>query len=59
LIGRSLAHELGHILLNSLGHERSGLMRARYLAHDVKRDLPSAYTLDARQLSRLSAKTRF
>jgi hypothetical protein len=59
LIGRSLAHELGHILLNSLGHERSGLMRARYLAHDVMRDLPSAYTLDARQLSRLSAKTRF
>ena len=24
LLGRSLAHELGHILLNSLGHERRG-----------------------------------
>jgi hypothetical protein len=59
LVGRSLAHELGHVLLNSLEHDRSGLMRARYGADDVLRDLPSAYTLDARQLSRLSAKTRF
>ena len=56
LIGRSLAHELGHILLNSLGHERSGLMRARYAAHDVMRDLPSAYTLNAQQLDRVFAK---
>jgi hypothetical protein len=27
LLGRTLAHELGHVLLNSLAHERSGLMR--------------------------------
>lgn len=59
LIGRSLAHELGHILLNSLGHERSGLMRARFGAHDVMRDLPSAYTLNVQQLDRLFGKTKF
>jgi hypothetical protein len=56
LLGRSLAHEVGHILLNSLGHERSGLMRARYGAHDMLRDLPSDYRLNARQRDRLYAR---
>jgi hypothetical protein len=58
LLGRSLAHELGHVLLNSLAHERSGLMRARYAADDVLRDLPSAYTLNADQRQRLLALAR-
>jgi hypothetical protein len=35
LLGRSLAHELGHVLLNTLGHERSGLMRPRYHPYDI------------------------
>jgi hypothetical protein len=55
LVGRSLAHELGHVLLNSLDHEKSGLMRARYGARDALRDIPSDYTLNARQLDRLFA----
>jgi deferrochelatase/peroxidase EfeB len=55
LVGRSLAHELGHVLLNDLGHEKSGLMRARYGADDALRDLPSAYTLSAHQLDRVFA----
>jgi hypothetical protein len=59
LLGRSMAHELGHILLNSVGHERSGLMRARYGAHDVLRDLPTGYTLNARELDRLFGRTKF
>jgi hypothetical protein len=53
LVGRSLAHELGHVLLNSLDHEKSGLMRARYGANDAFAGLPSDYTLNARQLDRL------
>jgi hypothetical protein len=53
LLGRSLAHELGHILLNSRGHERSGLMRARYHAHDMLRDIPSDYALNPAQRERL------
>ena len=59
LVGRSLAHELGHVLLNSLGHDRSGLMRARYGAHDALQDLPSAYALDARQLDRVFGRPQF
>jgi hypothetical protein len=55
LVGRSLAHELGHVLLNDVGHEKTGLMRARYGADDALRDLPSAYALSARQLDRVFA----
>ena len=53
LLGRSLAHELGHVLLNSLRHERSGLMRPRYGANDVLRDMQSGYNLNAEQRKRL------
>jgi hypothetical protein len=55
LIGRSLAHELGHVLLDTKEHDTTGLMRARYRAQDVLRDSPAAYTLDARQRTRLFA----
>lgn len=55
LIGRSLGHELGHVLLNTRDHETTGLMRARYRAHDVLRDPPVAYTLNAEQRARLFA----
>lgn len=47
LLGRSLAHELGHVLLNSLRHSSSGLMRAHYRAGDVLGLSTAAYTLDA------------
>jgi hypothetical protein len=52
-LGRSLAHELGHILLNSVGHERSGLMRADSGATDVLKLATSAYTLNAAERARL------
>ena len=62
LLGRSLAHELGHVLLNSLGHERSGLMRDHYRAGDVLSVPTSAYTLNpaerARLFTRLAAGSR-
>ena len=55
LLGRSLAHELGHVLLNSRSHEESGLMRARYRAGDVLSVPTSAYTLNAVERARLIA----
>ena len=36
LLGRSLAHELGHYLLGSRGHTEEGLMRASYGQQDGK-----------------------
>ena len=55
LLGRSLAHELGHVLLNSRSHEESGLMRARYGARDVLSVPTSAHTLNAVERARLFA----
>jgi hypothetical protein len=53
LLGRAVAHELGHVLLNSSSHAESGLMRARYRANDVLRVHASAYTLNAAERARL------
>ena len=56
LLGRSLAHELGHVLLNSRSHEDAGLMRARYRDRDVLSIPTSAYTLNAVERGRLFAR---
>ena len=53
LIGRTLAHEVGHVLLNSMRHEKSGLMRGHYRAADVLRSATSSYTLNPSERSRL------
>jgi hypothetical protein len=34
VLGRAVAHEIGHYLLNTRGHARHGLMRARIDARD-------------------------
>ena len=56
-LGRILAHELGHILLNSVQHASAGLMRAHYRARDVLRAPISTYTLDAGDRARFFAET--
>jgi hypothetical protein len=53
LLGRTIAHELGHVLLNSQTHAASGLMRAQYRASDVVRVRTSTYTLNAAERARL------
>lgn len=53
LLGRTVAHELGHVLLDSPGHADFGLMRASYRANDVLRVPASAYTLNAAERARL------
>ncbi len=62
LIGRTLAHEVGHVLLNSMSHEKSGLMQAQFRAIDVLRWPASSYTLNsserARLITRLSVSQR-
>jgi hypothetical protein len=53
LLGRMVAHELGHVLLNSQAHANSGLMRDHYRANDVLRVNVSAYTLNSAERARL------
>jgi hypothetical protein len=35
VLGRALAHEIGHVLLRSSGHAAEGLMRAQHLVPDL------------------------
>jgi hypothetical protein len=53
LLGRTLSHELGHVLLNSRVHTATGLMCARYRAKDVLSEPTSRYTLDAAERAQL------
>ena len=53
LVGRSVAHELGHILLNTPTHSRAGLMREQFRAQDVLSAKAADYTLDRQQRARL------
>jgi hypothetical protein len=56
-LGRILAHELGHVLLNSTKHQPNGLMRAHYRAHDVLSAPIASYTLDAAERALFFAAT--
>jgi hypothetical protein len=40
LLGRALAHEVGHLLLGVRGHSRTGLMRAVWTDEELTRDRP-------------------
>jgi len=39
LMGRAIAHEIGHLLLGSTTHSSGGLMRARWLLREVEQNL--------------------
>jgi hypothetical protein len=55
LLGRVIAHEIGHILIGTTRHSRTGLMRARWLDDELQRNLASDWTLatdDALRLRR-------
>jgi hypothetical protein len=41
LLGRALAHEVGHLLLGVRGHSRTGLMRAVWTDEELTRHRPS------------------
>jgi hypothetical protein len=56
-LGRILAHELGHVLLNSAQHQPKGLMRAQYRASDVLSAPISTYILDGSERARLLSET--
>lgn len=47
ILGRVVAHEIGHFLLNTRGHARRGLMRARIEDRDFADLRSGAFFLDA------------
>jgi hypothetical protein len=53
LLGRSLAHEVGHYLLGSRVHTEEGLMRRSYAQKDGKTKTRGCFALDANQTAAL------
>jgi hypothetical protein len=47
ILGRTVAHEMGHYLLNTDGHARRGLMRARIDADELADLRSGAFVLEA------------
>lgn len=47
LLGRTVAHEIAHLLAGTDHHDASGLMRPVWTAQDLRRAPPSAWTLPA------------
>ena len=53
LLGRALAHEVGHLLLREMGHSRSGLMRAVWTDAELTSNRREDWTFAPSDLSQL------
>ena len=53
LLGRALAHEVGHLLLGVLGHSRAGIMRAVWTDDELTRGRPEDWLFAAGDIQRL------
>jgi len=53
LLGRALAHEVGHLLLGVLGHSRTGIMRAVWTDDELTRARPEDWVFAAGDIQRL------
>jgi hypothetical protein len=58
VLGRAIAHEIGHHLLDSSGHVGHGLMRARIDARDFADPRDGGFDLDAAASARARARLR-
>jgi hypothetical protein len=57
VLGRALAHEIGHFLLQSRDHAETGLMRARQWTTDLVSPDRRGFGLSAGEVARLTAIT--
>jgi hypothetical protein len=53
LLGRAIAHEVGHLLLGTSSHSPLGLMRAQWTPEELRRDWPTDWFFSTRDASRL------
>jgi hypothetical protein len=49
LLGRAMAHEIGHLLIGTHDHASSGLMRGRWEARDLGRNRPLEWMLSRQE----------
>ena len=55
LLGRTIAHEIGHLLLAANGHSKSGLMREFWTDQELKRNEATDWAFSAEDRSRIMA----
>ena len=53
LLGRTIAHEIGHLLLGTTGHRAEGLMREAWTDHELVLDRPNDFLFTAADRKRL------
>jgi hypothetical protein len=53
LLGRAIAHEIGHLLLGSAEHPRSGLMRALWSRDELRGLKPAHWGFSAREAAQM------
>lgn len=55
ILGRAMAHELGHLLLRSTGHAPSGLMRAFWFQTELRGERASDWQFSRREAASMRA----
>jgi hypothetical protein len=58
LLGRAIAHEIGHLLLGSAEHPRLGLMRALWSHEELRGLKPAHWGFSAREAARMRQTLR-
>ena len=56
LLGRTIAHELGHLLLGSRAHGARGLMRPMWSARDLRHGTDADWSFGAQEIASLRAR---
>ena len=56
LMGRAIAHEIGHLLFGTTSHSGAGLMRAVWSAAQLRRDHPGQWLFSRAEAARLRAR---
>jgi hypothetical protein len=58
LLGRAIAHEIGHLLLGTSRHSASGLMRALWSDQELRRDAAADWTLSREVVAELERREK-
>jgi len=56
LLGRAIAHEIGHLMLGTTNHARFGLMRAAWKTDELRREMPLDWLFSAEQGAEIRAR---
>lgn len=56
LLGRALAHEVGHLLMATTAHAARGLMRAAWLREELRRDQPADWSFGPDEQAAMRAR---